>query len=391
MNLNKLFKIFFIVFTCIIVLSFGANAQTPELKVNTLSKVIIDDSFDGNFNVNLIFNEKFKGNAFVQNRQNGSYYVFIPDTKVKHKDLKVLYSDKNNKSKIKIHAQESTFLKDGIEAPYIKLSVDITGNYTIQLYSKTVEEQGVLPSSFNAMSFIMTLLFIAALVLFLNVFIIAKRNQYKVSRTIYPSRKPAIPVETKPQTYETITQEKPVLNKINIRKALKQTDNGSFSCFDVPVAPQPQAQPAKYDFKNTITKTAAAIKEQTEKAKTTTNPIYASYLDEAAELDLPAAEDLIKIEQPAEQKNDAPELLSELRITPTKGFYLTTVDETFALFGFVGANIFLLKKFKDLSQINLQARFYDRQKNSDLYILRLDSYKAMIEISETGMKELAVL
>ena len=107
---------------------------------------------------------------------------------------------------------------------------------------------------------------------------------------------------------------------------------------------------------------------QAEKAKTTTNPIYGSYLDDASELDLPMAEDVIKIEKPVEQKNDAPELLSELRITP-----------------------FLLKKFKDLSQINLQARFYDRQKNSDLYILRLDTYKAMIEISETGMKELAVL
>ena len=67
------------------------------------------------------------------------------------------------------------------------------------------------------------------------------------------------------------------------------------------------------------------------------------------------------------------------------------MDDAFALFGYVGDKVFLLKKFNDLTQINLQARFYDRNANSDLYIVRLDSYKAMVEISDKGMKELAVL
>ena len=71
---------------------------------------------------------------------------------------------------------------------------------------------------------------------------------------------------------------------------------------------------------------------------------------------------------------------------------MTTIgSDTLALFGFVGENIYLLKKFSDLAQINLQARFYDKNGNNDVYIVRLDSYKAMVEISNDSMKELAVL
>ena len=57
--------------------------------------------------------------------------------------------------------------------------------------------------------------------------------------------------------------------------------------------------------------------------------------------------------------------------------------------GFINENVFLFKKFSDLSQINLQARYYDRNGNNDIYIVRLDDYKAMIEISDTSMRELA--
>ena len=73
------------------------------------------------------------------------------------------------------------------------------------------------------------------------------------------------------------------------------------------------------------------------------------------------------------------ELLSVLNITQNKGFYLTTVEDTLALFGFINDNVFLLKKFRDLSQINLQARFYDKSGNNDLYIVRLDSYKPVFD------------
>ena len=127
------------------------------------------------------------------------------------------------------------------------------------------------------------------------------------------------------------------------------------------------------------------------KTRTKTNPI--TKRQETAEgLDIPAVEELFpkKEEQKKEQDNRA-ELLSELHITPNKGFYLTTINDSFSLFGFVNDNVFLLKNFEDLSQINLQARFYDKNGDNDIYIVRLDTYKAMVEISDTKILELAVL
>lgn len=90
-----------------------------------------------------------------------------------------------------------------------------------------------------------------------------------------------------------------------------------------------------------------------------------------------------------EQKFNNVELISVLNITHNKGFYLTNLEDTIALFGFVNNNVFLFNRFKDLTQINLQARFYDKNGDNDIYIVRLDSFKAMIEISDTSMKELA--
>ena len=147
-----------------------------------------------------------------------------------------------------------------------------------------------------------------------------------------------------------------------------------------------------YEFKSTLNQASKILKEKPGLSKLRhTNPINKKSRKDVDELSMPAIEDLIKNEVKREPKEQLPkaELLSVLNITPSKGFYLTTVEDTLALFGFINENVFLLKKFSDLSQINLQARYYDRNGNSDIYIVRLDSYKAMIEISDTSMKELA--
>lgn len=96
--------------------------------------------------------------------------------------------------------------------------------------------------------------------------------------------------------------------------------------------------------------------------------------------------------QKNEEDNYRPELISELKITQNKGFYLTSAgNNSFALFGYVGEKIFFLQRFNDLNQVNLQARFYDKKGVNDLYIIKLDSYKAMLAVSDTEIKELAVI
>ena len=151
-----------------------------------------------------------------------------------------------------------------------------------------------------------------------------------------------------------------------------------------------------YELKSTIRQASKLLKEKPSLVKLRhTNPITRANTTTASGLQMPAAEDVIKpkkktISVPTETKQEASaELLSILNITPNKGFYLTTVEDTLALFGFVNDEVFLFNKFKDLGQINLQARYYDKNGGNDIYIVRLDNYKAMIEISDTSMRELA--
>ena len=182
--------------------------------------------------------------------------------------------------------------------------------------------------------------------------------------------------------------------RTNIRKDLKQADKSSFDCFELPFAEDIKSS-NNYEFHSTLNQASKLLKEKPSLVKLRhTNPITRTNLTDASGLQMPAVEDLmpkkktktINIET---EKPTQAELISVLNITPNKGFYLTTVDDTLALFGFINENVFLFKKFSDLSQINLQARYYDRNGDNDIYIVRLDDYKAMIEISDTSMRELA--
>ena len=391
---------------------------------NTLSKIVIDEEMNNNFNVNLVFEEQFNGNAFLQKRHNGSYYIYIPDSYANRNGIKVLYRDINNKHNIKINIEEAPFITENNESSYIKVDVNIIGNYTIQLYSKTIDQYAEEPVSFqyDKYNLICGIILLLAVILLGYILIKASKNNRPKKKYVplyssntLPSEETeeeetyiedrenrefredkssvvSKPIEmTMPVVKDIPLPDNHVLPKVNIKKSMKPSEGESFSCFDIPFAGELENKMSSEEIKNAMKQTSQIQKEKSAKAKLT-NPITMAK-KEAEKLDMPAAEDVFAdvIKKASESKKNEPELLSELRITPRKGFYLTTIEDTFALFGFVDSNVYLLKKFKDLSQINLQARFYDRQKNGDMYIVKLDSYKAMIEISDTGMKELAVL
>ena len=414
MKFNPIFKIFTLVL--LFILGIMVPAFADEIEPNILSRIIVEEPVDNNFNVNLIFEEKFNGNAFLQKRYNGSYDIFIPEAYANRHGVKVIYKDINNKPNIKFNIAESSYIKSNAESSYVKIAVDIIGPYTIQLYSKTIDEIQGEPYSpqftkYNVMAFLVLLLVIFLLYKAISG---ARSNGYRFSnmefgRTYIPrSRKIESTDEmeeeeyvpsylsnnnsmkrntsndmTMPMVKDLPLPDERVLPKVNIKKSMKPTEGESFSCFDLPFAGELDNAISSEEMQNTIRQASLAQKEKAAKSKTT-NPI-AKAKEEASELELPIAEPAKVVDK------NQPELLSELRITPRKGFYLTTIGSTFALFGFVDSNVYLLKKFSDLSQINLQARFYDRQKSGDLYIVKLDSYKAMVEISDTGIKELSVL
>lgn len=387
MKCDIFFKLFTILFSTILFVS-PIFAEVSDS--NILSKIIVEQAENNSYRLNLLFNQKFTGNAFIQKGESGNYYVYIPETIIQSNKIKIAYKNRKDKSNIKISIEEKPFIKEDMQSNYVRISVNMKDDYSLRLLAKTSEQEknvfSATPISFN--SFIFIVLLAIVIYLFFKMIKMTK-STYRTSYTAFPTGY-SLPIKDHENNneYDLQTIKPTTLPKLNIKKTLKSIDNNSFSCFDIPLVDD--TKPTQDEFKSTLKQTSNLLKEKSAKSKLT-NPISNNFIEDSSELALPVIEKIKKKEEKAEEKNTTPELLSELHITPTKGFYLTTVDDSFALFGYVGEKVFLLQKFNDLTQINLQARFYDRSANKDMYIVRLDSYKALVEISDEGMKELAVL
>lgn len=393
MNKHIVLKAITLVITFLVMIT---NAFAAGTEKNVISKIIVEPALNNTVTLNLLFDKDFKGNAFLQKRDMGSYYVFLPDTVSKGKHPQVIFKDNKDREGIKIDSVEKPFIKEDIKSNYVRVSVDMADDYSIKLISG-------LESDYNTFLIFMknldyptiAIATISLIVLMLILNAIRETKQAAKNRrtnTRYPAS-----FLNSPSTYlkrterETQPQiQRPILPKKNIRNTIKPAERNSFDCFELPFA-EDMKSASEYEFKSTLNQASKMLKEKPSLSRLRhTNPINKKQKS-SSELSMPAVEDVLDIpvrEKKIEQRPEA-ELLSVLNITPSKGFYLTTVDDTMALFGFINDNVFLLKKFKDLSQINLQARYYDRNGDNDIYIVRLDSYRAMIEISEDSMKELA--
>lgn len=394
MKNNICFKLFTLVFVFLLfsLVTFASEVTTTP---NILTKIVIEPTENNSFNFNLYFNKKFTENAFLQKKKDGTYNVFIPDTIMHAKKTKLIYINNEDADIIKVKMEEKPLVKGNEQSNYVRLTVDIQNDYAIRLLAKTEAPNAGL--SFIFVNFY-SLLIIISLSLILLILVKSVQKNIKKTKTVSYTHFPSSYLSS-PQDYiysrstRMDTQpQRPILPKVNIKKNLKTADSDSFSCFEIPLVEEPKN--SSFEFKSTLKQTSNLMKQKTAKSKQT-NPITNSYTEENSQFSLPVVEDL-PIERNTvvqESKKDEPELISALNITPNKGFYLTTADDDmFALFGFVGENVFLLKKFVDLSQINLQARYYDKSPNgNEVYIVRLDSYKAMIEISNNAMRETAVL
>lgn len=387
MKCDIFFKLFTILFSTVLFVS-PIFAEVSDS--NILSKIIVEQAENNSYRLNLLFNQKFTGNAFIQKGESGNYYVYIPETIIQSNKIKIAYKNRKDKSNIKISIEEKPFIKEDMQSNYVRISVNMKDDYSLRLLAQTAEKEknvfSAAPIKFN--SFIFIVLLAVVIYLFFKMIKMTK-STYRTSYTAFPTGY-SLPTKDHENNneYDLQTIKPTTLPKLNIKKTLKSIDNNSFSCFDIPLVDD--TKPTQDEFKSTLKQTSNLLKEKSAKSKLT-NPISNNFIEDSSELALPVIEKIKKKEEKAEEKNTTPELLSELHITPTKGFYLTTVDDSFALFGYVGEKVFLLQKFNDLTQINLQARFYDRSANKDMYIVRLDSYKALVEISDEGMKELAVL
>ena len=376
--LFKLFTLFFIY------LLFSFQSFAEQNNINILSGIAVEPYSENGYNINLFFDSKFNGNAYIQKKDKGNYYIFVPDTFLENKNTKIMYKIKKDKSNVKISVEEKPYIKENLDSNYVRLHVQMNDDYSLKLISKIKSDSGTSGFLNFYSLIIISLIGICIYIISRIIKMVEERRQ--------PGCYTSFPVgflENGKQINDnrrTIEEQRITIPKVNIKKSLKPADS-TFSCFDIHLDEVSKSN--AFDFKSSLQQTASI--QKLSKTRTKTNPV--TKRQETAEgLDIPAVEELFpkKEEQKKEQDNRA-ELLSELHITPNKGFYLTTINDSFSLFGFVNDNVFLLKNFEDLSQINLQARFYDKNGDNDIYIVRLDTYKAMVEISDTKILELAVL
>lgn len=394
MNIKKILKLCVILFLFVM---FSVSVLADDNKqINSLSQIFVNKPFDNNYQLGLSFKNHFNGNAFIQKRGNGSFYVYVPDTIMASKNIKVIYKDKVKKDDVKINIEEHPFVKNNIKSKYIKLSVNTPINSDIQLVAQTN-----LTNAEKSTSPVMKLYFAIVGVLLVLIAILSS-SIYKAMKSINNNSNTytSFPSEflNSPENYIKSADENENYEKnyktysADDKKMISPISFNDFSCFRL-------NKKQNSDIDNSSNLDIVANDEKIDKAKIT-NPIKKQVKQdnhiEECELDLPNAENLKLYEalENNDENDDAyrPELVTELKINDNKGFYLTTVDDnSFALFGYIGEKIFFLQRFSDLKQINLQARFYDNKDGVDIYIIRLESYKAMLAVSDDEIKELAVI
>lgn len=76
---------------------------------------------------------------------------------------------------------------------------------------------------------------------------------------------------------------------------------------------------------------------------------------------------------------------SAFQIDATKGFHLIDFEDTTALVGYINEDIFVLKRFEKPAKGRLQARMSEHMGNSANYMVKVDDFKALVEVTPEKM------
>ena len=92
-----------------------------------------------------------------------------------------------------------------------------------------------------------------------------------------------------------------------------------------------------------------------------------------------------------EEKSKNPILLYTSPLSSSKGFCLVEYNGKFSLIGYINDDIFLLNQFDSIKTKEIRARLSETKKNGECYIIKLDEYKALVEVSDKKMNLLVNL
>ena len=91
------------------------------------------------------------------------------------------------------------------------------------------------------------------------------------------------------------------------------------------------------------------------------------------------------------EKSQNPILLYTSPLASNKGFCLVEYNRKYSLIGYINDDIFLLNQFDNVKTKEIRARLSETQKSKERYIIKLDNYQALVEVSDKKMNLLVNL
>lgn len=395
-------KYIFKLFLAVSLFFAGITSVIYASSVNDLEKVIIDPVKDNTYTISMFFSENYRGKAFIQKIDNGYYNIFLPDVQLNKKKIKANYRNRFDKKNVKLKIEQKPYKNKDYDSSYIRVSVNMNSDYSLRLLSKNIDELnfGFFSDATNVYSLILVSFFLIIFLLIRKISKIISSMNYTNSYTSFPKNFNVPNIELSESTnfkrnLNLKTSKEPEDSAaVESAASLKAADKSSFDCFKI----RQNIENINIDteFSSVIEKTSNLLKEKakiiTNKFKT--NPIL-SAPSQQEENKTEANSKVNELEKIYKSANETPvrrnEILSIIKLSPNRGVYLSKVENYIILYGFIGNKNYPLRRFRDLSQINLQARYYDKNSNNDVFIVRIDDYKAMIEFSRDSIKELAVI
>lgn len=390
---------------------------------NSLEEINIKKASGNSYLINLLFNNTYTEPLSIQKKTGNSYSIILPETRISSDNVKIIYKEGNGKDKIKLEIKEYPYLDQSINNGYVKVTATTIDNVSLKVASdiKLLQKSKTVDSK--------------------NIEIIKKekpQNQTSIETTTEKINNENLPIPTKeiPKidtgTNQVGAKIPAVKNKVNpdyldilvkislvlfiLLLALRQM----YKTFKKPVIKGQTKQNARKEIdedSEELVTTQNRVKpksqfdeevERLSKQETTQSTINENnsiesedfineimnenqneeddeYEDEDFDYDFDYDEEG-EIEEIID--DSIPKLISTMPISKNKGFYLVKYDGSTALIGYIRDEIFVINKFDKIYNTNLQARLNERKKNKSNYLVRIDNYKALVEVSETNMKVL---
>ena len=427
----------------IVVLSLKAMAINSNFK-NSLDEIYVKKTSGGTYAVSFLFDKEYTEPLSLQKKSKNSYSIILPETKLSSKNIKILY--KEGQSPVKLEVQEHPYLDQNINNGYVKIIATVKDNVKLNVstdispvktasakqvkkqieqtktltqipkketkkeQSKTTAPEPIKPTEnienkqkaptkedLEIMSGLTSveqeledqttsdiedksslnkdyvdIMMKLSLGLFLILLITRQLyKKYKVRQQRLTERKELqqnykkrlFNHEDEIENADVLSQIYPEVKKQS--EFQKQVDTMAQN--QKPQPQRPQSQPIQEQKPQQTIDVVSSTDEE--------------FLDENFDYEI--------VEDPNDiDDNSAPKLISKAEIDTNKGFYLIQYEGEIALVGYIKDNVFVLNKFSRIFKPNLQARLNERQELCSNYLVRVDGYKALVQVSATSMKVL---